>query len=96
MYFQSNFDEYYKYIQKLDSEFKKILEVALYWTKGVSPYDKNLFKPIKETFETVEQNDIDDLDLIIVEKKAKLNCLNIDKNSPQVCYVHFFCFENDY
>lgn len=80
----SNFNEYLKYIQKLDSEFKKILDVAIHWSSGVSPYDKTLFQPIKEKFDRIEQTDIEDLDVLIVEIKAKLNCLNIDPNAPQL------------
>ncbi|XP_022172006.1 structural maintenance of chromosomes protein 5 isoform X2 [Myzus persicae] len=80
----SNFSEYLKYIQKLDSEFKKMLDVAVHWTNGVCPYDKILFPPILEKFNSIEQIDVDDLDVLIVEKKAKLNCLNIDPNAPQL------------
>lgn len=76
-----------KYVQKLDSEFKKMLQVSLHWSRGISPYDKKLFAPIKENFDAIEQNDIEDLDLLIVEKKAKLNCLSIDPNAPRV-YLH--------
>jgi len=61
-----------------------MLDVAIHWTNGVSPYDKTLFQPLIEKFESIEQNDIYDLDELIVEKKAKLNCLNIDPNAPQV------------
>lgn len=61
-----------------------MLEVALYWSKGISPYDKTLFQPMKAKFDSLEIEDIDDLDGLIVEKKAKLNCLNIDPNAPQV------------
>jgi len=68
----------------LDSEFKKIQDVAVYWSKGLSPYDKTLFQPMKNKFDEIEQSDIEDLDVLIVEKKAKLNCLNIDPNAPQV------------
>ena len=68
----------------MDSEFKKILDVAIHWSSGVSPYDKTLFQPIKEKFDRIEQTDIEDLDVLIVEIKAKLNCLNIDPNAPQV------------
>lgn len=72
------------YLQKLESEFKKMLDVAVHWTNGLSPYDRTLFQPMIEKFESIEQNDVDDLDVLIVEKKAKLNCLNIDPNAPQV------------
>jgi len=61
-----------------------MLDVAVHWTNGLSPYDKTLFQPMIEKFENIEQNDVDDLDVLIVEKKAKLNCLNIDPNAPQV------------
>lgn len=61
-----------------------MLEVALYWTKGVSPYDRNLFKPYKEAFDSIEEIDIGDLDKVIVEKRAKLNCLSINPKAPQV------------
>jgi len=61
-----------------------MLDIARHWTNGVSPYDKTLFQPMIEKFENIEQNDVDDLDVLIVEKKAKLNCLNIDPNAPQV------------
>jgi len=61
-----------------------MLDVAVHWTNGVCPYDKIVFKPILEKFNSIEQNDVDDLDVLIVEKKAKLNCLNIDPNAPQV------------
>lgn len=60
--------------------------VAVHWTQGVSPYDKNLFQPFKEKFDSIEQDNIEDLDLLIVEKKAKLNCLNIDPQAPMVYY----------
>ncbi|XP_016657266.1 structural maintenance of chromosomes protein 5 [Acyrthosiphon pisum] len=80
----SNFSDYLKYIQKLESEFKKMLDVAVHWTNGVSPYDKTLFQSMIEKFANIEQNDVDDLDVLIVEKKAKLNCLNIDPNAPQL------------
>ncbi|KAL4131729.1 hypothetical protein QTP88_009002 [Uroleucon formosanum] len=80
----SNFSDYLKYIQKLESEFKKMLDVAIHWTNGVSPYDKTLFQPMIEKFKNIEQDDVDDLDVLIVEKKAKLNCLNIDPNAPQL------------
>lgn len=59
-------------------------DVAVYWTQGVSPYDKKLFQSFKEKFDSIEQDDIEDLDLLIVEKKAKLNCLNIDPQAPKV------------
>ncbi|XP_050443520.1 structural maintenance of chromosomes protein 5 [Adelges cooleyi] len=81
---QNNFEEYIKYLQKLDSEFKKTSEVALYWSRGVSMYDKELFSQMTDKFSTIEQCDLDDLDELIVEKKAKLNCLNIDPNAPQL------------
>lgn len=68
----------------MESEFKKMKDVALCWSRGISPYDKKLFQPMKENFDGIEQFDIEDLDLLIVEKKAKLNCLNIDPNAPQV------------
>jgi len=61
-----------------------MLDVAIHWTNGVSPYDKTLFQPLLVKFDTIEQCDVDDLDELIVEKKAKLNCLNIDPNAPQV------------
>jgi len=61
-----------------------MLDVAAHWTNGVSPYDRTLFQPLMEKFESIEQSDVDDLDVLIVEKKAKLNCLNIDPNAPQV------------
>lgn len=61
-----------------------MLDVASHWTNGVSPYDKTLFQPMIEKFKNIEQDDVDDLDVLIVEKKAKLNCLNIDPNAPQV------------
>lgn len=61
-----------------------MLDVAIHWTNGVSPYDKTLFQPMIEKFKNIEQDDVDDLDVLIVEKKAKLNCLNIDPNAPQV------------
>lgn len=80
----NNFNEYLKYIQSLDSEFKKIHDVAVHWSKGLSPYDKTLFQPMKDKFDEIEQSDIEDLDVLIVEKKAKLNCLNIDPNAPQL------------
>lgn len=59
-------------------------EVALFWSKGVSPYDAKLFLPMKEKFEGIDADDVEELDVLIVEKKAKLNCLNIDPNAPQV------------
>jgi len=68
----------------LESEFKKIQDVAMHWTNGVSPYDKTLFQPMIDKFNSIEQSEVDDLDVLIVEKKAKLNCLNIDPNAPQV------------
>ncbi|XP_026817249.1 structural maintenance of chromosomes protein 5 [Rhopalosiphum maidis] len=80
----NNFNEYLKYIQKLDSEFKKMLDVAIHWSRGVSPYDKTLFQPFKEKFDDIEQSEVEDLDVLMVEKKAKLNCLNIDPNAPQL------------
>lgn len=39
---------------------------------------------MKDKFDAIEESDIEDLDVLIVEKKAKLNCLNIDPNAPQV------------
>ncbi|XP_050058944.1 structural maintenance of chromosomes protein 5 [Aphis gossypii] len=80
----NNFNEYLKYIQSLDSKFKKIHDVAVHWSKGLSPYDKTLFQPMKDKFDAIEESDIEDLDVLIVEKKAKLNCLNIDPNAPQL------------
>lgn len=50
----------------------------------MSPYDKTLFQPMIDKFNNIEQGEVDDLDVLIVEKKAKLNCLNIDPNAPQV------------
>lgn len=61
-----------------------MLDVAVHWTNGLSPYDRTLFQTMIEKFDSIEQNDVDDLDVLIVEKKAKLNCLNIDPNAPQV------------
>lgn len=58
--------------------------VALHWTKNVTPYDKKLFIPIKKKFDAIEEIDVHELDGLIVEKKAKLNCINIDPNAPQV------------
>ncbi|XP_025193514.1 structural maintenance of chromosomes protein 5 [Melanaphis sacchari] len=80
----NNFNVYLKYIQKLESEFKKILDVALHWSRGLSPYDKTLFLTMKRKLDAIEQEDIDDLDELIVEKKAKLNCLHTDQNAPQL------------
>jgi len=59
-------------------------DVAIFWSNGVSPYDKNVFQPMKEKFDNIEQTDVEELDVLIVEIKAKLNCLNIDPNAPQV------------
>jgi len=39
---------------------------------------------MKDKFDEIEESEIEDLDVLIVEKKAKLNCLNIDPNAPQV------------
>jgi len=61
-----------------------MLDVAIHWSRGVSPYDKTLFQPFKEKFDDIEQSEIEELDVLMVEKKAKLNCLNIDPNAPQV------------
>ncbi|VVC40914.1 Hypothetical protein CINCED_3A020659 [Cinara cedri] len=80
----NNFNEYLMYLRKLESEFKKMLDVALHWSQGVTPYDTALFEPFKEKFDSIEQNDISDLDELIVEMKAKLNCLNIDPNAPKI------------
>lgn len=76
----------------MDSEFKKIQDVAIHWSKGLSPYDKTLFQPMKDKFDEIEQSDIEDLDVLIVEKKAKLNCLNIDPNAPQVNWEQMLNF----
>jgi hypothetical protein len=70
----------------LELELKKTLEVALHWTKGVSPYDKNLFKPYNDAFDTIEESDVCDLDNVIIEKRAKLNCLCVDPKAPQVIH----------
>lgn len=71
-------------MQKLNSELEKMLQVALHWTKGVSPYDQNLFKTFTEAFDTIKESDVCDLDKVIVDKRAKLNCLSIDPKAPQV------------
>lgn len=71
-------------MQQIESEFKKLLKVALHWSQGISPYDEQLFRSMKADFESIEQKEYEDLDVLIVEKKAKLNCLNIDPNAPKV------------
>lgn len=76
--------EYFKFIQKLDSEIKQMTDIALYWTRGVSPYDKQLFSSLSDSFKKIEQRDVEDLDLLIVEKKAKLSCISTDPNAPEV------------
>jgi len=68
----------------LYSEFKIVLEVAMHWTKGISPYNGHSFQPMKIRFDKIPQNDIEEMDELIVDTKAKLNCLNIDPNAPQV------------
>lgn len=76
----------------LNSEIKKMQDVALHWTKNVTPYDKKLFVPIKEKFDAIAENDIHELDGLIVEKKAKLNCINIDPNAPEVNCIQILNF----
>lgn len=68
----------------MDSEFKKILDVALHWSRGISPYDKQLFQSLKADFDTIKETELEEMDSLIVEKKAQLNCLNIDPNAPKV------------
>jgi len=70
------------------------METALKLTKNVSPYDVEAFAPYKEKFQAIEQSSIDDLDLQIVEKKAKLNCLVIDPNAPKVYCIIACIFQN--
>jgi len=87
-------NNYLKYVQGLQCEFNKIEETALYLTHGVSPYDKQLFEPLKEKFGKIDQEDVDDIDLLIVEIKAKLSCLNINPKAPRVMLLHthvIFC-----
>lgn len=72
------------YLQKLESEFQMIKKSALHFTRGVSPYDKELFIPIKDSFDLLEQNSIEDLDELTIDLRAKLNALHIDPNAPQV------------
>lgn len=73
-------------------ELKKVQKDALHWTRGVSPYDKKLFQSMKTRFDSIEQNDILDLDELITEKKVKLNCLNVDPNATQVNYMQKLTF----
>lgn len=88
-HFKKNITEYYQYtLRDLDSRYNKSMETALKSTKNVSPYDVKAFAPYKERFRAIEQSSIDDLDLLIVEKKAKLNCLIIDPNAPKVYCLH--------
>lgn len=82
-------------MQKLESEFKEMLEVALKWSQGVTPYDTILFEPLKKKFDSIEKNDIDELDELIIEMKAKLNCLNIDSNAPKV-YIYKLIHQSRY
>lgn len=72
------------YVGKLESEFKIMLDEALKWSQGVSPYDKQLFAPLKEKFDNIDECELDELDELIVEMKAKLNCLNVDPSAPEV------------
>lgn len=64
------------------------MTIALRLTKNVSPYDVKAFAPYKEKFQAIEASSIDDLDLLTVEIKAKLNCLVIDPNAPRVHCMH--------
>lgn len=87
-YFKRNYDQYFNYVKYLENTLKNIKKKALYWTQGISPYDKQIFEPLKEKFESIEENDVDDLDVLISEKKAQLNCLNVDPNALQVGYTY--------
>lgn len=79
-------------MQALKSKFKYVQEIALSWTRGVSPYDIQLFAPLKEKFSKIDQNDIDELDTLIIEIKAQLNCLNVDPKAPKVYCIHMLIF----
>lgn len=89
---QNDIEQYLNYVKGLKSEFKKMQKIALHWTRGVSPYDTQLFKSFSEKFAKIEQNDIDDMDTYIIEIKSQLNILNVDPNAPWVYCIYMLTF----
>lgn len=73
-----------------------MLDVAIHWSRGVSPYDKTLFQPFKEKFDDIEQSEIEELDVLMVEKKAKLNCLNIDRSGSVIVINNYSLTRGNY